>query len=557
MTSFGRWAWRGMLGTLITAGVVGYGCGGGSSADSTGGDGGSGSGGGGVGGGGTQPTPAAGCVAKPGDDLPDDSFDDSNCDGIDGDVKAAIFVSVKGDDSAEGTIQHPVKTLAKGVALAQAAKKYVLVANATYAENLMIDSQSVSIYGGYAVQDWQRTNDRATIAPSAGLPVAVRGASAMVLDHLAFHASDGVKPGESSVAGFIASSTGVTLRHVSLSAGKGADGEKPVAPVAVTTPPTSLVDGAGGASNNGNVCFCSAGCSCGDVSSNFNCKLGAAAGHFLSGTNGGLGGDSGNQAGRAPTAPTNGLPAGLGGVAGTNNSVNGQPGGTGPAGTPGASSTMGVGSVTANGYVASNAGGDGAVGGVGGGGGGGAEIDAQQGACNGVGNYNYFGAGGGAGGQGGAGGAPAKGSTAGGGSIALVTLGSTVALEQAELTSAAGGHGGDSVPGAAGQPGQTGGLGGSTTDACCGKPATAIPAGNGGAGGQGGPGGSGGAGGGGPSVGILSVGTAPTTKGVTTNIGAGGKGGKGVGGAGGAVDGADGLAQDKLSTTASATDGGK
>src|ERR1700754_3769413 len=54
-------------------------------------------------------------------DKPDPGFVDSNCDGIDGDISQAIFVSLGGNDAAPGTLTNPVRTIGKAISLAAGA----------------------------------------------------------------------------------------------------------------------------------------------------------------------------------------------------------------------------------------------------------------------------------------------------------------------------------------------------------------------------------------------------------------------------------------------------
>src|SRR5260221_94072 len=52
---------------------------------------------------------------------PDMSFGDKDCDGINGTIANAIFVSSRGSNSDPGTMQQPVATIMRGIALAQMA----------------------------------------------------------------------------------------------------------------------------------------------------------------------------------------------------------------------------------------------------------------------------------------------------------------------------------------------------------------------------------------------------------------------------------------------------
>ena len=75
-------------------------------------------------------------------DRPDLSFEDINCDGIDGDVSRSIFVAKAGDDGATGTPLNPVHSIQHGIDLAAAATppKDVLVAGGTYNESIVLKS---------------------------------------------------------------------------------------------------------------------------------------------------------------------------------------------------------------------------------------------------------------------------------------------------------------------------------------------------------------------------------------------------------------------------------
>ncbi|MFI5298457.1 MAG: hypothetical protein ACHREM_10185, partial [Polyangiales bacterium] len=90
------------------------------------------------------------CTYQSAIDLPDLGFVDANCDGIDGDIALAIFVSPFGNDGAAGTMAAPVKTLAHALSLASSAspKKNVYADKGIYAESVTLTS-GIGIYGGY------------------------------------------------------------------------------------------------------------------------------------------------------------------------------------------------------------------------------------------------------------------------------------------------------------------------------------------------------------------------------------------------------------------------
>lgn len=88
-------------------------------------------------------------------DLPDLAFVDSNCDGIDGTEKDAIFVSPNGNDANPGTKTKPKRELQAAVDAVRAGNgPYVLVAFGTYARVKV--ASGISIFGGYDPSSWTR-----------------------------------------------------------------------------------------------------------------------------------------------------------------------------------------------------------------------------------------------------------------------------------------------------------------------------------------------------------------------------------------------------------------
>ncbi len=87
-------------------------------------------------------------------DLPDLSFVDSNCDGIDGAEKDAIFVSQLGKDTNPGTRTAPKFTIQAGIVAAALAGQDVYVAGGEYAR--VETASGVDIYGGYLSTTWER-----------------------------------------------------------------------------------------------------------------------------------------------------------------------------------------------------------------------------------------------------------------------------------------------------------------------------------------------------------------------------------------------------------------
>jgi len=95
------------------------------------------------------------------DDKPDaPSFRDTNCDGIDGNTRRAVFVSPLGDDDAPGTRAQPKQTLAAAVAAARSQKKDVYATRGIYHELLFV-ANAVGVYGGYDTS-WRRSTSNVT-----------------------------------------------------------------------------------------------------------------------------------------------------------------------------------------------------------------------------------------------------------------------------------------------------------------------------------------------------------------------------------------------------------
>jgi len=85
-------------------------------------------------------------------DTPDTTGTDNNCDGVDGDKTAAIFVDgTNGSDSNSGSFGSPVATLTQAGSLAQAAGKDAYVASGTYSFTTAFTLPTgVIFYGGYS-----------------------------------------------------------------------------------------------------------------------------------------------------------------------------------------------------------------------------------------------------------------------------------------------------------------------------------------------------------------------------------------------------------------------
>ena len=135
-------------------------------------------------------------------DLPDDAFVDANGDGIDGLRCGPIFVSAStGADSNPGTINAPMRTIGGALLAARlySPMRPVYVANGTYGEQLVIPG-GASIYGGYSVPGWARSNVQATVNSPRPLGAIVIGAAQPVLvDRLFVSGNVGTPVGKHSV----------------------------------------------------------------------------------------------------------------------------------------------------------------------------------------------------------------------------------------------------------------------------------------------------------------------------------------------------------------------
>jgi hypothetical protein len=482
------------------------------------------------------------CVACPPDDEPDDAFLDRNCDGIDGNADASVFMAQWGSDSNPGTLALPVASLPAARAVAMSTgKRSVLVAAGTYPVTDAGFSWDVpaSIHGGYSgAQTWARSSANTVVIRPTAAGLRVAGLSTPVtLDHLWI--APAATPTTSGAPSFglrVVNCAQLTIRHSTVQALTGAAGAAGSGPVTHGDPGQ---DGA-----EGTAAMAGFPGQAGQAGQNPSCPS-------ANGGPGGVGGDSPTDArqgrGEPGRASTAGVPGGDGGMtggcyipgngcgsncpAGYPQGEDGQQGSNGTAGSMGPSGGGGnaLGTLTGEQWTPSDgAPGDAGNPGRGGGGGGGGGIffiSYDTGTC--FPHRGGGGGGGGAGGCGGSGGAPGRG---GGASVAMLLVNSNVTLHSVDVRSSGGGAGG------AGQPGGLGGMGGRGGPGGAGIKNVPIEfggdGGSGGRGGTGGPGGPGGGGGGGPSIGVWcsSAASRVTTDGGTTFIiGAGGMGGSSQG----------------------------
>jgi hypothetical protein len=463
-------------------------------------------------------------------DLPDDFFHDDNCDGMDGDPRAALFVDpIAGKDSNAGTPEAPFQTLAHALRRAAAEGKALYLAQGNYDEALTLD-KPVSLHGGYSGVDggWARGKDYTPHigGGSIGLTVSGLGEDAgVLLERLHIASVQAPDAGAPSIGLRVMNSGGVRLRYVRVVAGAGAPG------MPGSSPQTTALGGADGGAGQ---------------STQENTAPARADGGSpgISGCgDGGTGGFGGTQFVQ-PAQGEAAVGSADGGVGGQNQIItcsagevcrcdgqpgaNGQDGFAGKAGKDG-SPGNGLGQLKEGTWVPEpgTPGESGSPGGGGGGGGGGGYclVNSEAGSE------------GGGGGGGGAGGCPGTGASGGGGggaSIAILLLNGHLSLESTHLETVGGGQGGAGGTGRPGGPGGLGGAGGvAYTKTKVGSPTNISVGGTGGQGGNGGPGGRGGHGGnggGGPSVGVwCDSASSLTQKGSTIKLGPAGQPGTGPG----------------------------
>ncbi|UCC72888.1 MAG: hypothetical protein JSV86_21500 [Gemmatimonadota bacterium] len=451
-------------------------------------------------------------------DSPGDDFEDTNGDGIDGDVAKAVFVAVGASDSDPGTINEPKGTIGAAIAAAQAddSKTEVYVSLGTYMETVEL-VEGVSLYGGYnGAVNWERGLGNITIIQGDTTAIRIEGISQpLVVDLFTIESATNSEPGGNSTGIYIRNSNPVTLRNLTVNSGNGGVG----AAGATGAVGAAGLDGLEGMEFTGG-------------------EGGASGPGPFRGGSGGRGGNGGEL---IPGDGEDGLPGestasklgGAGGAGGRDpapgfpeecnmDGLNGKVGGGGGGGDMGAAGTGGggVGSVIDGHWRASPgaAGTLGDPGAGGGGGGGGSPGRVDTGFCS-----ELIAGGGGGGGGGGHGGDGGGGAGGGGGSFGIFVNESVVVIENSDVSAGTGGTGGS---GGEGGPGGSGGSGGFGGDGEFAGFLSGGSGGRGGVGGQGGKGGPGGGGGGGVSYAIYRFGLfTPTISNTTLQAEGGGAGG--------------------------------
>ena len=418
--------------------------------------------------GGTDDGPPPGsdltCQKTPDPDVPDSLFIDNNCDGIDGDIANAIFVSPSGDDTFAGTRENPVKTVTQGIKLAQQqGKTGVYLDKGIYTGSVAMVA-GIGVYGGYDSGNlWARSAANESLIQGGTTAVTLSNiAKETHLELVSVKSADGTTAGQSSYGVFVVNSSGpIIIGQAKVNAGNAASGNSPTAPADVITPVAA--NGATG----GNGCT-GGGCNPAGPGGKGGTNTCTAVAGTVSGGNGGNG-SVGNSGGGGANGI--GSAAGVGGGGGSSGDClpgfySGKGGSGGTDGAAGADGTLGTQPVavssanfTAAGYSPAS-GGDGRPGGNGSGaGGGGAGGGGAGGICK-----PDAGGGGGGGGAGGCAAAAGLGGGGGGGSFGIYVFKSTVTLNTATLASGQAGNGGTGANGAVGGSAGTGATGGAGSE---------------------------------------------------------------------------------------------
>ena len=440
------------------------------------------------------------------EDIPDAQFRDLDCDGVDGSLNHAIFLSTLGSDNNQGTLRNaPVRTLLRAYELAvQTGRKQIWVASGTYQQaTSMTWDASISLFGGYNSTFTVRNTQNADILFNNANGFIITQLSAPVIfAQLNITVSDRTAASQASRAMNVYNSANyLTIEECNIVAGRGGSGNNGTA---------------GGLGSAGSSGFNASGSSGGSGGSTGGGR-GAAGSYRSAGQIGSAGSANGSSCGGIGGSINNG---GLG-----CNDGDPQAGGNGGQGCTGLNGLDGTngngnGSWISSLWFQAN-GGRGNTGGTGGGGGGGGSGGGESctvfGGCVSCGT----GRGGGGGGGGGNGGTGGFGGTGGGGSFAFVINQSTITIKGGSVRTIGGGNGGDGGQGGSGGAGGSGGSGATSSSNKEGD------GGDGGRGGRGGNGGCGGGGGGGPSILFKGIGSAVVNRqgSVSLSRGPGGNGG--------------------------------
>jgi len=163
-------------------------------------------------------------------DTPDLMFQDTNCDGLDGQAADGVFVATTGSDNDDGSMADPKRTVPAGIDLAamRPSVKHVYIATGVYNERINLRS-GVNIYGGYQSDNmWRRTRTTPTTIASATSEPAITGTTITEeteVQLVTARSLDAGTMGASSYATrFLGCSGSIVLRGVTFISGNGGAG---------------------------------------------------------------------------------------------------------------------------------------------------------------------------------------------------------------------------------------------------------------------------------------------------------------------------------------------
>ncbi len=280
-----------------------------------------------------------------------------------------IFVDTAGVDTNAGTKEAPVKTITKAVALAQAGVGRVYVCVGSYPEMVSLTT-AVSVYGGFACGTYAYSGVLPVVtAPVGNSALSISGVTGVSIEDMEFVSPDATGmnasgSGNSSIAAFISTSTGVAIKRSTFMAGAGvaaaagaATGSAFPGPAPMANPGTAGAAGAGGPAVPNN------------------CTNGSGTSASGEGGQASGGGSNGTAGSSNPTiSPAYPADGNHDGAKGTNCGSGSAHAGSYGLGGAGGASAPALGVLSATAWAASS-GGAGMPGGVGEGGGGGASTD--------------------------------------------------------------------------------------------------------------------------------------------------------------------------------------
>jgi len=156
-------------------------------------------------------------------DNPDDAFADTNCDGIDGDASASVFVDkLNGLNTNPGTKDLPVATIMKALEIAQEQdKKHILVGTGAYSEQVEL-KEGISIHGGYSGHpNWARGVEYEVQIVSGNPCVIADAVSDVTLAFLVIRAANNFEETGNSTAVLLKNSSMIYLNNVNIESGHG------------------------------------------------------------------------------------------------------------------------------------------------------------------------------------------------------------------------------------------------------------------------------------------------------------------------------------------------